>query len=133
MFKKLAGWHPMQKSYPRFLFHGGIATYDTWRIVPAGTVGTVGTGTGTVLQFQFQYESERGTVFQYQFQLETETGTVFQFQYRHWLELGTVFQFQFQVGTKSERFNSSSTNSFFVPELLKLFFFKLELNDFNVF
>ena len=42
MFKKLAGWHPMQKSYPRFLFHGGIATYDTWRIVPAGTVGTVG-------------------------------------------------------------------------------------------
>ena len=28
MFHKLAGWHPMQKSYPRFQFHGSMAAYD---------------------------------------------------------------------------------------------------------
>ena len=55
---------------------------DSWTIVPAGTVGTVG----------------------------TETGTVFQFQYQHESVLGTVFQYQYQLGTKSVRFFSSSTN-----------------------
>ena len=53
-----------------------------WTIVPAGTVGTVG----------------------------TETGTVFQFQYQHESVLGTVFQYQYQLGTKSVRFFSSSTD-----------------------
>ena len=62
-----------------------------WTIVPAGTVGTVG----------------------------TETGTVFQFQYQHESVLGTVFQYQYQLGTKSVRFFSSSTNleRFSVPVL----------------
>ena len=54
----------------------------SWTIVPAGTVGTVG----------------------------TETGTVFQFQYQHESVLGTVFQYQYQLGTKSVRFFSSSTD-----------------------
>ena len=36
-----------------------------------------------------------------------------------WYELGTVFQFQYQLGTKSVRFSSSSTNleRFSVPVL----------------
>ena len=95
-----------------------LVTSSPWRIVPAGTVGTVGTGTGTVLQFQFQYDPELGTVFQYQFQLKPETGLVFQFHFRHWMELGTASQFQNQVGTNPKLFSSSNLERLYIPEMI---------------
>ena len=33
IFKKLARWHPMQKSYSRFKFHGYHASYSLYEFI----------------------------------------------------------------------------------------------------